>query len=138
MLADTQRDLHAMDWYKCRADRYLDCPIHVVNGDRDAMTPHNEIIAGWADFTKAAMHVKLLHGSGHLFVLEKEAGPELMQYLSEVLVPQSGLPRPSLLGAAGTMTGVSRAGGASKAGGQSPPEELRGAMTRDSSTSSEP
>lgn len=50
------------------------------------MTPHTETVVGWADFTRAAMHVKLLRGSGHLFVLEKEAGPELLSYLQETLL----------------------------------------------------
>ena len=133
-----------MDWYKCRTDRFLDCPIHVLNGDQDRMTPHTETVVGWADFTSAAMHVKLLHGSGHLFVLEKEAGPELLAYLQETLVPGSA-PGPGLQARTltapprltqGKLLAISGAGGETK---QQSLENLRaGTMTRDSSASSEP
>jgi surfactin synthase thioesterase subunit len=158
VLAATQRDLHAMDWYNCRADRYLDCPIHMINGDQDKMTPHTEVVVGWADFTTAEMHVKLLHGSGHLFVLEKETAPALLEYLGDALAAspspaplQQRLPSSSSLARVGSAMALSHAvssaaatakaagagsAGGSSSGGPTPPREAL--VSRASSASSEP
>lgn len=148
VLAATQRDLHAMDWYKCK-DRYLECPIHMINGDQDKMAPHADVVVGWADLTQAEMHVKILPGSGHLFVLEKETTPALVQYLQEALVASPSLappqpqPQPRRLPSSASLVKVESAAAATaktaageSGGGPTPPPSEALAPRVPSSTSS--
>lgn len=111
------------------------------------MTPHTETVVGWADFTRAAMHVKLLRGSGHLFVLEKEVGPELLSYLQETLLqPASAAAGTHPILQSRTITAPPRLSQSklflptAAAGGERPPDNLLvGLATADSSAAfSEP
>ena len=77
------KDLSAMDFYHMPPDKYLECPLHVLYGDKDVMTPHTSAL-GWGDFTSKAMSLKHV-GRGHLFTLEKESMPGLLTYLQDTL-----------------------------------------------------
>lgn len=72
-----------MDFYHMTPDKYLDCPIHALYGEVDGMTPYSAAV-GWSEFTSKSMSLKLV-GRRHLFTLEKEAMPALLEYLQEIL-----------------------------------------------------
>lgn len=44
---------------------------------------------GWSDFTSKTMSLKLMVGHSHLFTLEPEAVPIVLQYFQKTLVPGS-------------------------------------------------
>jgi pimeloyl-ACP methyl ester carboxylesterase len=98
-----------MDWYKCRAgehrvrrqraahqasyltlaclpnaDKYLDCPISLIYGERDRLTPAS-VALGWADFTSKDISVKIVRGANHLFILEKDSVPVFLGYMRDCL-----------------------------------------------------
>ena len=42
---------------------------------------------GWSDFSNKSMSLKLMVGHSHLFTLEPEAVPMILQYFQNTLVP---------------------------------------------------
>lgn len=63
-----------------------------------SMSPYFASV-GWSDFTSKSMSLKLMIGHSHLFTLEPEAVPIVLQYFQKTLVPGSkptAVPQPQL------------------------------------------
>lgn len=70
----------------CGVDHYLDCPVVLMFGGNDQLTPPKRMAMKWADITSKGLIIKVLEGAPHLFPVYEPCLPEVQAFLKDALL----------------------------------------------------